>query len=269
MVFKSQAQAKLFFIDKILFQAQKDRISLSEAEQYMLGWTETEGGFELNRKLIDEFDTQTIRENYEKAICALIRHAYDTDISNDPAMSKTYNAAYRTLNHGDHYLLVMIKQTFQEIRADHKSDLWLTDKLLLIMTALGIAVPFVAALYFQLSREWYNFLAACVFFYLIPFSIYSYMAVKTARKKGNVLSKMENVSIPILISIVSIVLYVYLIDKFNIIELRSHSFDHAGFRFIVAAPLLIFSICLLDFSLKRGLVYDGVMGYIDKLRQRT
>jgi len=39
MVFRNQGQAKQFFIDKILFQAQKDRIALSEAEKYMLGWT--------------------------------------------------------------------------------------------------------------------------------------------------------------------------------------------------------------------------------------
>ena len=230
----------------------------------MLGWTETEGGFELNQKLIDELDKQTTREKYEAKISTLVKHVYDSDVINDPAKEKTYRAAYRTLNQGDHYLLVMIMQSLQEIRSDHKSDLWLKDKLLLIMAGLAIALPFFAALYFGLSREWYDFLAACVFFYLIPFCIYSIMLYTTSKKKSHSLTKI--ILFQIAIAAFAISIYAYLIAHFKIIDLTSHANDQFGFRFIVSVPLFIVSVIMLDFTLKRGIVYDGITDLLAKVR---
>jgi heme/copper-type cytochrome/quinol oxidase subunit 4 len=265
MVFRSQAQAKQFFIDKILFQAQKDQITLSEAEQYMLGWTETEGGFELNQKIIDEFEKETTRAKYEAKISNLIKHAYDSDIHNDPANGQTYHAAYRILNQGDHYLLVMIKAALGEIRNDRKSDLWLKDKVLLILTGLGLTlVPFFTSVYFHLSMEWNAFMLTCVFFYLIPFGIYSFGMYMTSKKQAHSLTKI--IFFQIAIAAVVISAYVYLIVRFGVIDITSHEHDRAGFRFIVSAPLLIVSIILLDFTLKRGIVYDGITGLMERFR---
>ena len=53
MIFADQFQAKRFFMDRVSLQAEKEHIPLSGAEQYMLGWTETEEGFEVNQEYID------------------------------------------------------------------------------------------------------------------------------------------------------------------------------------------------------------------------
>ena len=265
MVFSNQKQAKQFFIDKILFQAQKDRMSLSEAEQYMLGWTETEGGFELNQKLIDEFDKQTTPEIYESKISTLIKHAYDSDALSEPGKGKIYRDAYHVLSQGDHYLLVMIKKALQEIRDDRKSDLWLKDKLLLIMTGLGLTlVPFFTAIYFNLSEQWNDFMLTCIFFYVIPFGVYSLALYRTAKKQAHSLAKIIFFQIGIIAFAVSA--YVYLIVQFHIIDITSHGYDRAGFRFIVSVPLFIVSVIMLDFTLKRGIVYDGVSDLLEKVR---
>lgn len=80
MNFNSQIQAKKFFTDKIIFQAQKDGISLSDAEKYMLEWTETEEGFELKQDLIDKFNEETTDFEFEQKICNLLISAYEYDV---------------------------------------------------------------------------------------------------------------------------------------------------------------------------------------------
>jgi hypothetical protein len=110
MQFLNEEYAKRFFIDKVLLQAQKENITLSEAEKYMLNWTETEVGFEIDQILINKFNAETTNAAYEKKICSLLRHAYDNDVVNDSRMKETYRNAYRTLNKRDHYILVMIDE---------------------------------------------------------------------------------------------------------------------------------------------------------------
>ena len=108
MEFISQEQAKKFFIERIDHQAQKDKRPISEAENYMLRWTETESGFVINQTLIDKFNEETTDEAFEKKIGVLLERAYASDISNDPRMKETYRNAYHALRKGDHYILVMI-----------------------------------------------------------------------------------------------------------------------------------------------------------------
>ena len=108
-MFTSQIQAKAFFVEKIIFQAQKDNEPLSDAEKYMLQWTETEDGFEMNQVLIDQFNAETNDSEYEKKISNLLRSAYEADVTNASEMKEKYRDAYKTLKKGDHYILVMIE----------------------------------------------------------------------------------------------------------------------------------------------------------------
>lgn len=110
MEFTNQEQAKSFFIERIGLQAQKDKAPLSEAENYMLHWTETENGFVVNQTLDNKFNEETTDEAFEKKICILLERAYASDVSNDPRMIEIYRNAYRTLRKGDHYILVMISK---------------------------------------------------------------------------------------------------------------------------------------------------------------
>ena len=59
-------QAKQFFVGKIILQAQREHIALSEAEQYMLNWSEVENDFKIDQKLTNEFEKQTTDKEFEK-----------------------------------------------------------------------------------------------------------------------------------------------------------------------------------------------------------
>ncbi len=110
MIFSSQVQAKKFFIDRIVLYAQKNNIPLTEAEKYMLGWTEVEKGFEINQELTQQFNEETSDAEYEKKMSSLVRSAYEADIKSDEEMKETYRNAYKMLKQGDHYLLIMIDE---------------------------------------------------------------------------------------------------------------------------------------------------------------
>jgi hypothetical protein len=106
MKISSQSQAKKFFIDRIILQVRKEGVSLSDAEKYMLQWTETGEGFKFSQELTDKFYEQTTDAAYEKKIRNLIKHAYRSDSKNDDSLIQTYLEAYSALSRGDHYLLI-------------------------------------------------------------------------------------------------------------------------------------------------------------------
>lgn len=133
MTFSNQIQAKKYFIDKILLQARHENIQFSEAEKYMLGWTETEEGFVINKQLLDKYNQETTDDKYEKKVAGLLRRVYNSDVSDDPASKESYRDAYRILNSGDYYILVMIRSAIGS-----KLSNGLKDRVLLILAAIGV-----------------------------------------------------------------------------------------------------------------------------------
>jgi len=132
MKFETQKESKRFFIDKILDQARRSNIVLSDAEQYMLGWSETEKEFVIDVKLIDQFNQETTGAKFEEKISKLLQKAYLKDIENNAALKGTYREAYNILIKGDHYILVMIKAAIGS-----KLTNTLKDRLLLILSAIA------------------------------------------------------------------------------------------------------------------------------------
>ena len=133
LMFSNQIQAKRYFIDKIILQARQENIQLSEAEKYMLGWTETEEGFVINKQLLDRFNQETTNEKFEKKITGLLKHVYKSEANNDPASKETYRDAYRVLSAGYHYILVMIRSAIGT-----KLNNRFKDRLLLILAAIAV-----------------------------------------------------------------------------------------------------------------------------------
>jgi hypothetical protein len=110
MIYVDQHDAKKFFIEKVIAQANKESSPLSEAQKYMLGWTEVEEGFQINEKLNKKFSEETNDEDYKRRICALLEHVYAEDVAADPKMKETYRNAYRAMAKNDHYIHVMIRE---------------------------------------------------------------------------------------------------------------------------------------------------------------
>ena len=107
--FPNQAAAKQFFIDRIVFQAGKDGVALAEVEKQMLAWSEAEMTPVEAIELGSRFEKETTNAELERKISALVKKAYKEDVARDAGARRLYLEAYRVLNQGDHYILVMVE----------------------------------------------------------------------------------------------------------------------------------------------------------------
>jgi hypothetical protein len=103
-----EASAKRFLIDRVAAQATREGKPLSEAETYMLAWSEADPGFSPDAELDSVFDAKTTPEEFESSISALLRRAYRADVAADPSVRSEYLAAYDRLKKNDHYIAVML-----------------------------------------------------------------------------------------------------------------------------------------------------------------
>ncbi len=113
--FPSQFEARQFFIDRIVAQAGKDNLRLTEAERHMLGLG-IGAGFHLNPELAEKFNAETTEEAYERKITGLLRNAYRSDVRERTEMRRAYNEAYAVLRSGEHYMLPMIEEAMKSRR---------------------------------------------------------------------------------------------------------------------------------------------------------
>ena len=120
--FPDKATAKRFFIDRIVSQAGKEGLSLSETERQMLAWSEAEMTPADAIELQARFEKETTDSEFERKISALVKQAYKEDLSHDGSAQTLYFEAFRMLNQGDHYLLIMIKPALG-LRAEIESFL--------------------------------------------------------------------------------------------------------------------------------------------------
>lgn len=88
-------EAKEFFIQKVLDQARKDNINLSDVEKQMLSWRDTDPNFYENHELIRKFENEISKKEYEKKIARLIRRGYDYDLGENTQAKETYRQAYK------------------------------------------------------------------------------------------------------------------------------------------------------------------------------
>jgi hypothetical protein len=105
---QAQREAKLFFVERVLAQARADGISLTEAEQRMLSWSESDPDFEADPALVRQLAADISDEVYEDKVAGLLRRVFRQDVMSNPAARDRYRLAYDILRQGDHYILIMI-----------------------------------------------------------------------------------------------------------------------------------------------------------------
>jgi hypothetical protein len=115
-MFKTQGEAKRFFVEKVLDQAEFEDTPLSHAERQMLLWSESDPEFELSAEqldaLVDELALEMSDEQYEWKIARLLARGYERDVgAGKHVRFSVWKAAYSKLSEGDHYILVMIDET--------------------------------------------------------------------------------------------------------------------------------------------------------------
>lgn len=109
MKFKDQRDSKSFLIERIANQAEYEGTNLSEVERYMLAWSESDPSFVQNEKLNEQFEKEITQKEYEEKIQGLIKRVYQRDFNSSPDAKDIYRDAYKILNKGDQYILVMIR----------------------------------------------------------------------------------------------------------------------------------------------------------------
>lgn len=113
MGFSSQWEAKQFFAQRVITQAEKEGVGLSEAERHMLSWFESDPEFKPDYELATRVDKEIPQDKYEAKIRGLLERAYRYDLEADPLAETRYREAYKTLKQGDHYILIMVKQALR------------------------------------------------------------------------------------------------------------------------------------------------------------
>lgn len=103
--FATSRDAKEFLVGRILEQAQRGGIALTEVERKMLYFSETGWTLPDIAAVNTVFDRDYNRVAYEGKIAVIVREIRETNAGEGP-----WDEALRMLREEDHYLLVMIDQ---------------------------------------------------------------------------------------------------------------------------------------------------------------
>ena len=104
----SERDAKRFFIDNVVAQALEEGQPLSDAQRWMLSYSDSDPEFEVDPDKLDAFNRETSDDEYEARIAGLIKRRYRRAMRFDPATRDRYREAYAVLSRGDHYLLPLL-----------------------------------------------------------------------------------------------------------------------------------------------------------------
>jgi hypothetical protein len=101
-------EAKEFLVSRIIAEARRENVPLSDVETKMLYFSETGWTLPDMAAANEAFDRDYEQEAYEGKIATLIRNLYANARTNNREELDSWNGAVRTIATEDHYLLVLI-----------------------------------------------------------------------------------------------------------------------------------------------------------------
>ena len=140
--FHTGREAKEFLISKIVEEAQRENVPLSEVERKMLYFTESGWMLPDIMEVSEDFDREYDRAKYEKKIAKLVTKADRCIRKGSRDDYDKWWAAIRFLQREDHYISVMIRLAGLRPRG---------DQLRLFATALGIVVCFLVWIFVSIK----------------------------------------------------------------------------------------------------------------------
>jgi len=108
LMFASGREAKEYLVGRIVDEARREGVPLSEIETKMMYFSETASTLPDILEVNEEFDRDYNQAEYEEKIAGLIRGLRANARERDTTELANWNEAVRTLRNEDHYLLVMI-----------------------------------------------------------------------------------------------------------------------------------------------------------------
>jgi hypothetical protein len=106
--FDNARDAKEFLISKIVIEAERGGVPLSETERKMLYFTESGWTLPDIMHVSEKFDREYDQNKYEKKIAAIIAKAYKQTMDDSRDEYGRWWSAVRFLGKEDHYLSVLI-----------------------------------------------------------------------------------------------------------------------------------------------------------------
>ena len=134
---------------RIVAEAQREGLSLSEIERKMLYFSETDRTLPDIDKVSEAFKREYDSDEYEKKITSLIHNARARTRKEDKQEFEAWSDAIRILSKQDHYLLVMIDQIGSSSRP--RGDLlklWATG---MLVVCLGVGLPVIFLTRFRIE----------------------------------------------------------------------------------------------------------------------
>jgi hypothetical protein len=104
----TQSEAKQFIATKVVERARIEGIPLSDAEQRMLWWSESDPEFNADPVLTEQLASEISDEQYEAKIAGLLKRSFAADVAADTGARDIWQRARSVLEQGDHYILVMV-----------------------------------------------------------------------------------------------------------------------------------------------------------------
>lgn len=131
--FRSVREAKEYLIARILAQAKRDGVTLSEIEQKMLYFSESGWTLPDMTEVSAEFDREYDQDSYEEKIAQVIRNLR---ASQDDSAGEAWLNAVSLISREDHYLVVLINAAQETSPASRPPG----DMRRLIFTAAAVVV---------------------------------------------------------------------------------------------------------------------------------
>jgi hypothetical protein len=135
--FSNAREAKEFLISRIVAEAQRENVPLSEIERKMLYFSETAWTLPDIMEVNDEFDREYDQTEYENKIVRLIRNETKRLHKENPEGLASWISAARKLKKEDHYISVMIDGA--GIPTGSISDKWKGATLVVIACCIFLA----------------------------------------------------------------------------------------------------------------------------------
>ena len=107
---ETQSEARRFFIDKILHQANTENVTVSDDERQMWMWSESAPDSVSDPALAQRLATVISDGDYESKIAGLLSSAFRREVTADSDAKDAWRQAWSVLKRGDHYILIMIDQ---------------------------------------------------------------------------------------------------------------------------------------------------------------